>query len=111
MTGDTYSAVFDAILWTAQQQNDNQEQAMSENQLISLYEKLRETVGNDEISEQQKHLMDKVEYHIHNQEEPDPDEPGIVDILEMLVTELETDHPKATLVVKKLLDTLSGMGI
>ena len=84
---------------------------MPENQLISLYEKLRETVGTDEISEQQKYLMDKVEYHIHSQEDPDPGEPDIIDVLELLVAELEADHPKATVVVKKILDTLSGMGI
>ncbi len=84
---------------------------MPKDQLRSLLERLRETMDETEVSEQQKELMAKVEYHIHNEGEPDPEEPTLRETVEMLIEDLSVDHPRSASVARNILEALASMGI
>ena len=56
-------------------------------------------------------LMDKIDFHIHSDDEPDPEEPNIRESVELLIDDLETDHPKSAAIAKNILETLAAIGI
>ena len=84
---------------------------MPKDHLRSLLERLRENMDETEVSEQQKELMAKVEYHIHNEGEPDPEEPTLRETVEMLIEDLSVDHPRSASVARNILEALASMGI
>ncbi len=79
-------------------------------EITGTFEKLREAMEGAGISQAQKDLLAKVEYHIHVVGDPDPSEPNFQQVMEMLVEDLEVDHPQSAALGKKILETLSNMG-
>lgn len=84
---------------------------MPKEKVLGLFEEIRDAMDDGKVSAQQQMLIDKVEYHIHNIGSPDPEEPNFRQSVEMLVEDLEVDHPKAAIMAKTLLEVLTGMGI
>lgn len=84
---------------------------MPKEELHSLLERLRSTMDERDVSEQQKALLAKVEYHIHNEGEPDPEEPTLRESIEMLVEDLSVEHPRSASVARNVLEALASMGI
>lgn len=84
---------------------------MSQQELGNLLTQLRSHLPEDQISTQQRQLLDKIQYHIHDEDEPDPEEPSLKQSVEMLVDELEADHPVGVSAAKKILEALNAMGI
>lgn len=84
---------------------------MADPQLHSLLERLRSTMDETQISDQQKALLAKVEYHVHNEGEPDPEEPTLREAVEMLIEDLSVDHPRSATVARNILEALASMGI
>ena len=77
----------------------------------ALINDLHERFGDDIVSEQQKQLMLKLQAHIHDIDDQDPIEPSFVEAIEMVLADLEEDHPQAAGLVKQLLDTLKNIGV
>lgn len=80
-------------------------------QLHTLLERLRSTMDESDVSEEQKALLRKVEYHIHNEDEPDPEEPTLRESVEVLIEDLSVDHPRSAGIARSLLETLAAIGI
>jgi len=84
---------------------------MPEQKLKSLFQRLRDNLPEGEASAQQKMLMDQIQFHVHNDDEPDPEDPNFRTSVELLIDDIETDHPKSAAVAKNILETLAAIGI
>lgn len=84
---------------------------MPKQQLTSLFQRLRDHLPEGEASAQQKMLMEQIAYHLHEQGSPDPIDPSLRNSLELLVEDIETDHPKSAAIAKNILETLAAIGI
>lgn len=84
---------------------------MADQELRSLMERLRATMDESEVSEQQRAMLEKVEYHLHNEGEPDPEEPSLRESVEVLIEDLSVDHPRSASVARSVLEALASMGI
>lgn len=84
---------------------------MPKSELKSLFQRLRDHLPEGEASAQQKMLMDQIEFHIHDENSPDPVDPSLRDSVEHLVEELEIEHPKSAAVARNILETLASIGI
>jgi len=84
---------------------------MASQDLNNLLANVRKHLPEGEISEQQKALLQKIQFHTHEEGTPDPVEPNVIQSVEMLIDELEADHPLGVAAAKKLLQALNAMGI
>lgn len=84
---------------------------MPKQQIKSLFQRLRDHLPEGEASAQQKTLLDQIEYHVHNIDQPDPPDPSFRESIELLIDDLETDHPKSAAVARNILETLGAIGI
>lgn len=84
---------------------------MPRQQLTSLFQRLREHFPEGEASAQQKMLMDQIDYHLHDVDSPDPVDPTVRDSVEMLIEDIEVEHPKSASIARNILETLAGIGI
>lgn len=84
---------------------------MPKKQLKSLFERLREHLPEGEASAQQKILMDQIAYHVHDVDSPDPPDPSLRDSIELLIEDIEQEHPKSAAVARNLLETLAAIGV
>lgn len=84
---------------------------MPKQELKSLFQRLRDHLPEGEASAQQKMLLDKIQFHIHETDEPDPIDPSLRNSVELLVDDLEIDHPKSAAVAKNILEVLAAIGI
>lgn len=84
---------------------------MADQELRSLMERLRATMDESEVSEQQRAMLEKLEYHLHNEGEPDPEEPSLRESVELLIEDLSADHPRSASVARSVLEALASMGI
>jgi hypothetical protein len=76
-----------------------------------LISSLHEQFGDDLTSPQQKQLMDSMQQHLHAWGENEVPDPTFNESLEMLLEEIEDDHPKAAATIKQILQILGDMGI
>lgn len=84
---------------------------MPRKKIENLISQLHDTFGDDETSAQQARLMQDLENHIHNWDEPALPDPTIAETVEMLLEEIEEDHPKAAAVVKQIMEVLQNIGV
>jgi len=84
---------------------------MADQELRNLLERLRATMDESEVSEQQRAMLEKVEYHLHNEGEPDPEEPSMRESVEVLIEDLSAEHPRSASVARSVLEALAAMGI
>ncbi|MFG1497300.1 DUF4404 family protein [Saccharospirillum sp. HFRX-1] len=84
---------------------------MADQELRSLMERLRATMDESEVSEQQRAMLEKLEYHLHNEGEPDPEEPSLRESVEVLIEDLSVEHPRSASVARSILEALASMGI
>jgi len=84
---------------------------MPKQQAQLLISDLHERFGDDLTSPQQQALMSQLKSHIHNMDESDPVEPGILETIEVFISEIESEHPNAASVVAKILETLKNIGV
>jgi hypothetical protein len=66
---------------------------------------------DSEVSDAQRTLMQQVKNHIHAENEPEPSEPDLQETLELLLLDIEQNHPKAAIVVREILKTLGDIGV
>lgn len=84
---------------------------MPKEKAAALISDLHERFADDETSPQQDEMMAKLQAHIHELGENDPVEPSFIDAVELLLADIETDHPKAAAVTRQLLETLRNIGV
>jgi len=84
---------------------------MPKQELKSLFQRLRDHLPEGEASAQQKMLMEQIQFHLHDDNAPDPTDPSIRNSVETLIEDIETDHPKSAAVAKNILETLAAIGI
>ncbi len=80
---------------------------MPQQQLENLMTRLHETFGSTEASPQQQQLMDDLQRHIENGN----NDPTLQDSANLLLEELEIDHPKAAVILREIIETLGRLGI
>lgn len=76
-----------------------------------LISDLHDRFGDDLTSPQQQELMTQLQAHIHNLNESEPVEPGFLETIEVFISEIESEHPNAAVVVSKILETLKNIGV
>ena len=84
---------------------------MPKQELKSLFQHLRDHLPEGETSAQQKMLMDQIAYHLHDENSPDPVDPTLRDSVEMLIEDIEVDHPKSASIARNILETLAAIGV
>jgi len=84
---------------------------MANQELTNLLSSVRKHLPENNVSAQQQALLQKIQFHIHEEGTPDPVEPDLKQSVEMLIDELEADHPLGVAAAKKLLQALNAMGI
>lgn len=84
---------------------------MPKQKAIGLISDLHERFADDAVSEEQSQLLRDVQQHVHDLGESEAPEPDFVDALEVLVTDLEVEHPTASGILRNLVETLKNMGV
>jgi hypothetical protein len=84
---------------------------MPKKELKSLFQRLRDHLPEGEASAQQKMLMEQIAFHIHDDGSPDPVDPSVRSSVEMLIEDVENDHPQSAAVARNILETLASIGI
>lgn len=84
---------------------------MPKQKAIGLISDLHERFADDSVSKEQVQLLSDVQQHIHELGEADTPEPDFIDALEVLVTDLEVEHPTASGILRNLVETLKNMGV
>lgn len=93
-------------------QDDTRNDAQEPQQKIeSLMSELHELFGHQEATPQQQQLMRNLEQHIHEVGEPDVDRPNLVESLEVVLEDIEVDHPRTSAVLRELMATLRNIGV
>lgn len=70
-----------------------------------------ETHLDSDISDSQRELMQQVKNHIHTENEAEPSDPNLQETLELLLLDIEQQHPKAAIAIKEIIKTLGDIGI
>jgi len=82
-----------------------------------LLQQLRDEIKNTQtVDEKGRDLLRDLDGDIHallerSEEHPDEEHPFVIQNLERTLTHFEVTHPELTVLVSKLLDTLSNAGI
>ncbi len=84
---------------------------MPKQQLENLIGSLHEQFGDDLTSPQQQQLMQQMQSHLHNFDEPEPGDPNFTETVELLLEDIEEQHPKAAAVVREILEVLGNIGV
>lgn len=84
---------------------------MPKNNINNMISELNEIFGAEKPSKQQQQLLQELENHVHNVNESEPVDPSPMEIIETMLENLGEEHPKASLLLKQLLDTLKNIGV
>lgn len=84
---------------------------MPKNTINNIISELNEVFGADVPSIQQQKLMQDLENHIHNVDVSAPVDPTPLEIIETMLKNMGEEHPKASLLLTQLLDTLKNIGV
>lgn len=84
---------------------------MPKERINNLMTELHHIFGSDTTSAQQQKLLDELNAHVHNVNEEAPIDPTPVEIIETMLENLGEEHPKASLLLRQLLDTLKNIGV
>ena len=84
---------------------------MSKLKLENLITQLHDQFGDDEVSPLQAQLIKTMESHIHTRNEPDFEDPDLRETAELLLQNVELDHPKAAEVIRGILKVLGDIGV
>lgn len=84
---------------------------MSRQEVESLMTELHELFGRGETTPQQEQLMRNLEQHIHAEGEPDVDRLDLVESLEVMVEDLEAEHPRTAGILREIVSVLRNIGV
>ncbi len=84
---------------------------MPNTEINNVISELNEIFGAETPSAQQQQLLADLELHIHNSAEKPEADPTPLEIIETMLENLGDQHPKASLLLRQLLDTLKNIGV
>jgi hypothetical protein len=84
---------------------------MPQAKVKNLISQLHDTFGDDLTSPQQQQLMDSMKSHVHNWGETEPVDPNFQECVELLLEDVEEQHPAAAGIVREILEVLGNIGI
>ena len=84
---------------------------MAKDQALGLITEMHERFADDSISQEQQALMASLQQHVHELDEATPVDPSLVDSVELLVSELEAEHPLGASVLRQLAEVLKNIGV
>ena len=84
---------------------------MSKTQIENLISRFHQQFGDTLLSPQQEQLMSDMRHHLHNMDEKEPQDPDFQEMVELLIKEIEDQHPKAANTAKEILNILNNIGI
>lgn len=94
-----------------QAQHSSEDVVVPKEKINNLMTELHHTFGLGTTSEQQKKLLEELNAHVHDVNEEAPIDPTPVEIIETMLENLGEEHPKASLLLRQLLDTLKNIGV
>lgn len=86
-------------------------QQRSREEMEALMTELHELFGRQEPTPQQEQLMRELQQHVHAEGEPETDRLDLVDSLEVMVEDLEAEHPRSAGVLRELMGILRNIGV
>lgn len=85
---------------------------MAQEKIRNLISQLHELYWEDKTtSSQQQRLLQELEWRAHPEGTDEPEEPMPRETMEMLVEEMEVEHPRTARVMRELMETLKNIGI
>ena len=84
---------------------------MPKAKITNLITSLHERFGDDLTSSQQQQLMKDLQNHIHKWDEKEPVDPNMQETVNLLIEDIEEQHPKAAAVVREIMHVLENMGV
>ncbi len=85
---------------------------MAQEKIRNLISQLHDLYWEDKTtSAQQQRLLQELEWRAHPEGTDEPDEPMPRETIEMLVEEMEVEHPRTARVMRELMETLKNIGI
>lgn len=84
---------------------------MPQTTLKNLISRLHDNFGDDLSSPQQQQLMQKMQSYAHDINEAEPIQPNLRESVELLLEDIEEQHPSAAAIAKEILEVLGNIGI
>ncbi len=85
---------------------------MAQEKIRNLISQLHDLYWEDKTtSAQQQRLLQELEWRAHPEGTDEPEEPMPRETMEMLIEEMEAEHPKTARVMRELMETLKNIGI
>ena len=84
---------------------------MAKQKIEGLMTQLHERFASSDTSPQQEALLQQLRSQLAEWDGPTPADGNVVTTTELLLDELEEQHPHMTQIVKEILDTLGRLGI
>ncbi len=84
---------------------------MPQEKIRALISDLHERFADDLVSPQQQALLQQLQAHMHEMDAAEPADPNFLDTADMLLAEIETDHPVAAGILRQAMELLKNMGI
>ena len=84
---------------------------MPQEKISNLITDLHERFGDDLSSPEQQALMQALQSHAHDLGAAEPVDPSFQETLNLLMEEVEIEHPQAAAILREVMDALKNMGI
>ena len=84
---------------------------MPKAKINNLMTALHSRFGDDLTSPQQKQLLKELQSHIHAWNEKEPVDPDFPQTVNLLLEEIEEEHPKAAAVMREIMRVLENIGV
>lgn len=84
---------------------------MPQEKVQNLMSELHELFGTGEPSAEQANLLKSLDYYLHEQSETTPPDPSPIETLELLAEQMGDQHPRASGILRELMETLKNMGV
>lgn len=84
---------------------------MAKEQITGLVSKLHDQLTSSETSPEQEALLLQLHSQLENWEGAPAPDGSIVNTAELVLEELEDDHPQLSMVIKEIIDALGRIGI
>ena len=79
--------------------------------IANLLTSLHDRFGDDLTSPQQQQLMADLQNHMHKWGEEEPVDPDFQETVNVLLENIEEQHPKAAIVVREIMAVLKNIGV
>jgi hypothetical protein len=84
---------------------------MPRQHLDNLITRLHQEFSPDQTSQQQQQLLEELQKHVHQIDQPGPEDPSPKDTANLLLENLEIEHPTAAGIVREIIETLGRLGL